>query len=91
MASCSEGQMAFGATLSSIYYHARELDSGEDDMNVSYNVPSEAEWKKCPPLLCCWKKLLRLIDTTESLSTYAIEAVHTLSVGSLQFCLNGDR
>ncbi|GAU28853.1 hypothetical protein TSUD_21900 [Trifolium subterraneum] len=50
-----------------------------------------AEWRKCPPLLSCWMKLLRSIDTTEGLSPYAIEAVYALSVGSLQFCMNGDR
>lgn len=83
--------MAFGATLSGIHYHARELDSRKDDMNVNYNVPSAAELRKCPPLLSCWKKLLRSIDTTEGLSTYAIEAVYALSDGSLQFCKNGDR
>lgn len=89
LASCSEGQMAFDAILSGIHYNARELDQ-KDDMDVNNNVPSIAEWRKCPPLLSCWMKLLRSIDTTEGLSPYAIEAVYALSMGSLQFCMNGD-
>ncbi|CAK8571309.1 unnamed protein product [Lathyrus sativus] len=89
LASCSKGQMAFEAVLSGFHYNACELDQ-KDDMDVNYNVPSMAEWKKCPPLLSCWMKLLRSIDTMEGLSPYAIEAVYALSVGSLQFCMNGD-
>ncbi|XP_057426719.1 protein virilizer homolog isoform X3 [Lotus japonicus] len=90
LGSCSEGQMAFGATLSGIHSHDRDLDPQKDDLNVNHNVPSVTEWTKCPPLLSCWMKLLGSIDTMESLSTYAIEAVYALSVGSLQFCMNGE-
>lgn len=82
--------MAFGATLFGIHSHARELESKKDDRNVNYNGPNVAEWEKCPPLLCCWMKLLTSIDTKEGL-TYAIDAVYALSVGSLQFCVNGNR
>ncbi|XP_004497651.1 protein virilizer homolog isoform X2 [Cicer arietinum] len=88
LASCSEGQMAFEATLSGIHHYARELDSQKDDMDV--NIPSIVEWRKCPPLLNCWMNLLRSIDPTEDLSSYGIEAVYALSVGSLHFCPNGD-
>lgn len=83
--------MAFGATHFGIHSHALELEPRKDDRNVNYNVSSVAEWIKCPPLLSCWMKLLRSIDTKEGLSTYAIEAAYALSVGSLQFCMNGDR
>ncbi|KAK2454634.1 protein virilizer protein [Trifolium repens] len=89
LASCSEGQMAFEAILSGVHYNARELDQ-KDDMDVNYNIPSIAEWRKCPPLLSCWMKFLRSLDTTEGLSPDAIEAVYALSVGSLQFCMKGD-
>ncbi|XP_028185575.1 protein virilizer homolog [Glycine soja] len=89
LASCGEGQMAFGATHFGIHSHALELEPRKDDRNVNY-VSSVAEWIKCPPLLSCWMKLLRSIDTKEGLSTYAIEAAYALSVGSLQFCMNGD-
>lgn len=83
--------MAFGTTNFDFHSHDHELESRKDDRNVSYNVPSVAEWRKCPPLFSCWMKLLRSFDTKEGLSTYAIEAVYTLSVASLQFCINGDR
>ena len=84
LASCSEGQMAIGAS------HVHELEL-RNDRNVNYNDPSVAEWKKSPPLLSCWMKLLRSIDTKDGWSTYAIEAVYALSVGSLQYCMKGDR
>ncbi|KAK7392701.1 hypothetical protein VNO78_21145 [Psophocarpus tetragonolobus] len=90
LASCGEGQMAFGAAHFDIHSHAHELESRKDDRNVNYNVSSVAEWRKCPPLLGCWMKLLRSIDSKEGLSTDAIEAVYALSVGSLQFCLSGN-
>jgi len=92
LASCDEGQMAFGATHLGINSHAYELDPRKGDRNVNYSVSSVAEWRKCPPLLSCWMKLLKSIDDTkEGLSTCAIEAVYALSVGSIQFCMNGDR
>lgn len=90
LASYGEGQMAFGATNFGFHSHVHELEPLKDDRNASYNVPSVAEWRKCPPLISCWMKLLRSIDTKEGLSTYALEAVYALSVGSLKFCMNGD-
>ncbi|KAK7355018.1 hypothetical protein VNO80_14263 [Phaseolus coccineus] len=91
LASCGEGQMAFGATHLGIHSNAYELDPRKGDRNVNYSVSTVAEWRKCPPLLSCWMKLLKSIDDTkEGLSTYAIEAVYALSVGSIQFCMNGD-
>ncbi|KAK7278744.1 hypothetical protein RJT34_23780 [Clitoria ternatea] len=90
IASCCDCQTAFGATHFGIHTHAHELDPQRDDRNVNYNVPNVAEWRKCPPLLSCWMKLLRSVDAKEGLSTYAIEAVYALSVGSLQFCMNGN-
>ncbi|XP_017414401.1 protein virilizer homolog isoform X2 [Vigna angularis] len=91
LASCGEGQVAFGATYLGIHSLAYELDPQKGDRNVNYSVSSVAEWRKCPPLLSCWMKLLKSMDDTkEGLSTYAIEAVYALSVGSIQFCMNGD-
>ncbi|KAK7345219.1 hypothetical protein VNO77_15803 [Canavalia gladiata] len=90
LASCVEGQMAFGSTHFGIYSHAHELEPRKDDRNVNYNVYSLAEWRRCPPLLNCWMKLLRSIDTKEGFSTYVIDTVYALCVGSLQFCMDGD-
>ncbi|KAF7804221.1 protein virilizer-like protein [Senna tora] len=81
LASCSEGQNAFGAIL----------EPRKDERDVNYNGYSEVEWRKCPPLLSCWMKLLRSIDTQEGFSTSVIEAIYALSVGSLLFCMDGER
>ncbi|XP_027363282.1 protein virilizer homolog isoform X3 [Abrus precatorius] len=90
LASYGEAQMAFGETHFGINSRVHEHEPQKDDRNVNYNVPSVAEWSKCPPLLSCWMKLLRSIDSKEGFSTYGIEAVYALCVGSLQFCMNGD-
>lgn len=79
LASCSEGRIAFGAIL--------EPDLDKD---FDYYDHSEAEWRKCPPLLSCLIKLLRSIDTQEGLPTFVIEAIYALSVGSLRFCMDGE-
>ncbi|KAM0980773.1 hypothetical protein COP2_014310 [Malus domestica] len=49
------------------------------------------EWRKSPPLLCCCKSLLRSVDLKEGLSSYGIETVNALSLGSFRFCLDGER
>lgn len=81
LASCREGQIAFGAIL----------EPRNNDRNVNFYVNSEAEWRKSPPLLSCLIKLLRSIDTQEALSTCVIEAIYELSVGSLRFCMDRGR
>ncbi|KAK4272667.1 hypothetical protein QN277_021186 [Acacia crassicarpa] len=80
LASCGEGRIAFEAIL----------EPFDHDKVVSYYNHSEAEWRKCPPLLDCLIKLLRSIDTQEGLSTFVIEAIYALSVGSLRFCMGGE-
>ncbi|KAI9122390.1 hypothetical protein K1719_007079 [Acacia pycnantha] len=80
LASCGEGRIAFGAIL----------EPFDHDKVVSYYNHSDAEWRKCPPLLGCLIKLLRSIDTQEGLSTFVIEAIYALSVGSLRFCMDGE-
>ncbi|KAM1647231.1 hypothetical protein EV2_008988 [Malus domestica] len=49
------------------------------------------EWRKSPPLLSCCKNLLRSVYSKDGLSSYGIEAVNALSVGSFRFCLDGER
>ncbi|MED6108787.1 hypothetical protein PIB30_027478 [Stylosanthes scabra] len=87
LASCTEGQMAIRASLSGIHSQGHELESRNDKV-VTYN--DVIEWKKCPPLLSCWMKLLRSINTKDDLSSGAVDAVYALSLGSLQFCIEGD-
>ncbi|KAL1369387.1 protein virilizer homolog isoform X1 [Arachis hypogaea] len=90
LASCTQGQMAIGASLSGIHSQAHELESSNDDNVVNCNDHRVAEWKKRPPLLSCWMKLLRSINSKDDLSTGAVDAVYMLSLGSLQFCIEGD-
>ncbi|KAJ7957710.1 Embryo defective protein [Quillaja saponaria] len=96
LASCSEGQSALAAVPLHIHSDAKDLDSQRDDRDANYNLLSEEEWGKCPPLLCCLMKLMKSIDSKDGLSTNAVDAVYALSIGSLRFCfeeksLNLDR
>ncbi|KAI4300545.1 hypothetical protein L6164_033913 [Bauhinia variegata] len=90
LASYGEGRSAIKAMLFGVHSNAQELESRKDDRAVNFNIQTETEWRNCPPLLCCWMKLLRSINTKECSSSYVIEAVYTVSVGSLQFCIDGD-
>lgn len=63
----------------------------ERDENANYNILSDFECRKQPPLLYCWKELVRSIDSKDSSSDYAIEAINALSLGSLSFCMDGKR
>ncbi|OMO49780.1 Protein virilizer, partial [Corchorus capsularis] len=91
LGSCSEGRSALMSALlysSSLDYGVFDSESGHEK-NVNLHFLNESEWRKSPPLLCCWKKLLRSVDSKEFSTTYAIEAVNTLSLGSLSFCMDG--
>ncbi|KAI4348874.1 hypothetical protein L6164_009542 [Bauhinia variegata] len=90
LASCTEGQSAIKALLFGVHSNDQKSESQKDGGAMNFNIHGEAEWRSCPPLLCCWIKLLRSINTKESLSTDVIEAIYALSVGSLQFCLDGE-
>lgn len=92
LVSCNEGRSA----LVSIICHTRstceEFDSGGGhERNGNLSILNEFEWRKNPPLLCCWKKLLKSVESKDGLSTYAVEAVGALSLGSFRFCLDGKR
>lgn len=56
-----------------------------------YNLINAFEWKKQPPLLCCWLTLLRSIDLEDVPQIHVIEAVGALSSSALHFCLDGKR
>lgn len=57
----------------------------------NHNLVSAFEWKKQPPLMCCWLTLLRSISTDDVLLVHVIEAVGLLSSSALHFCLDGKR
>lgn len=90
LGSCNEGQNA----LMAVFLRARssdeelELEKGHE-RGGTYNVLNEYEWMKLPPLLCCWTKLLRSVDPSDSFPAYAIEAIGALSLGALRFCMDG--
>ncbi|KAM6547755.1 hypothetical protein CsatB_019431 [Cannabis sativa] len=62
----------------------------ERDDNGDYGNVDEFEWRKQPPLLCCWKKLLQSIDSKDGFSDYAIESINALCLGSSSFCMDGE-
>ncbi|KAL5742054.1 hypothetical protein ACOSP7_028786 [Xanthoceras sorbifolium] len=89
LVSCNEGRSALVSTLCHTRSPLEEFDSvGEHERNGNLSL-YELEWKNNPPLLCCWTKLLKSIDSKDGLSTCAIEAISALSLGSLHFCIDG--
>ncbi|XP_052200578.1 protein virilizer homolog [Diospyros lotus] len=86
--SSSEGQTA----LLSIFMHAQSSRTEEYDSDGRHetdgNLFNALEWRKSPPLLCCWITLLRSLDSKDVIPDFAIEAVGALSSGALQFCID---
>lgn len=94
LGSSNEGRSALVAAFYGLHYIAEDHEAykgHEKDGNGNSCLPNEFEWRKCPPLLCCCKNLLRSADSKDGLSSYAIEVVNTLCIGSLWFCLDGER
>ncbi|EEF38272.1 conserved hypothetical protein [Ricinus communis] len=89
LSSCNEGRSALMTLVHNINTSIEGLGSEKGpEWNGNYNT-DDFEWKKHPPLLHCWKKLKKSIDSKDALSAYAIEAVNQLSIGSVCFCLDG--
>ena len=92
LGSCNEGRSALAAISFRIQSTNQELESDRGhERDENYDLFSEFEWRRCPPLLSCWKKLLRLVDIKDDLSTNVIEAVDALCWGALHFCRDGKR
>ncbi|XWS59372.1 hypothetical protein CRYUN_Cryun08bG0115900 [Craigia yunnanensis] len=92
LGSSTEGCSALMSALlysSSSTHGELESEKGHEK-NGNFHFLNESEWRKSQPLLCCWTKLLRSVDSRDCLSTYAIEAVNALSLGSLRFCMDGN-
>lgn len=90
LGSCSEGRSALAAISFHIQSTNQELELGRGhERDGKYNIFSEFDWRMRPPLLICWKKLLRSVDMKDDLSTYAIDAVEALCWGALHFCMDG--
>ncbi|PIA54315.1 hypothetical protein AQUCO_00900690v1 [Aquilegia coerulea] len=91
LAYCSEGRSAFASIsthLQSPNLDEFQLEGGHEEDGYD-GVTNNSDWRRCPPLLYCWRNLLRSISGRECLSTYAIEAVGALSLGALCLCLEG--
>lgn len=93
MGSCTEGCNALlSALLNSSSSTHDELESERgNEKNVNFHFLNESEWRKSPPLLCCWIKLLKSIDSKDHLPSYTLEAANVLSLGTLGFCMGGNR
>ncbi|XP_075637615.1 protein virilizer homolog isoform X2 [Castanea sativa] len=90
LGSCNEGRSALAAISFHIQSANQELESDRGhERDENYNLFSEFEWRRRPPLLSCWKKLLRSVDIKDDLSTNVIEAVDALCLGALHFCMDG--
>lgn len=88
LGSCNEGQSACVTTLHHINTSIEEHESGKgQERNGNYNL-DDIEWRKHPPLLSCWIRLLESVDSKDDASICALEAVTTLSIGALCFCLD---
>ncbi|KAK3033337.1 hypothetical protein RJ639_034184 [Escallonia herrerae] len=87
-----EGRSALLSILSHQTSNIEDFESdNRHDSDGNYNLDDAMEWKRRPPLLCCWITLLRSIDEEDILPVYAVEAVGALSLGALQFCMDGKR
>ncbi|XP_015900411.3 protein virilizer homolog isoform X2 [Ziziphus jujuba] len=91
LGSCYEGRSSLAAfyRIHSSFEEAGSQRGHERNGNANYDILSDFEWRKRPPLLCCWKELLRSVDSRDSFLDYSIEAINVLSVGSLCFCVDG--
>lgn len=91
LVSCNEGRSALVSIVRRTRFSLEEGFTGGHEQNGNTGVHNEFNWKENPPLLCCWKKLLKSVDSKDGLSSNAVEAVSALSLGSLCFCLDGKR
>ncbi|PON63125.1 Protein virilizer [Parasponia andersonii] len=92
LGSCNAGQSSLAVVFNRILSRTEELGSHrgyERDGSGNYGFLNEFEWRKQPPLLWCWKKLLQSIDTRDVFSDYAMESINALSLGTLYFCMDG--
>lgn len=90
LASSDEGCSALSVLLdagSNLLEPESERTNERDGKSAFQN---DSEWRKCPPLFCCWTKLFRSVNSLDDSSAYAVEAVAALSFGSLSLCVNGE-
>ncbi|CAN0847560.1 Protein virilizer homolog [Linum grandiflorum] len=87
LSSCGEGRSALLTFWSLVKGSSKDLESEMGDERNENHEADDFEWSKNPPLLCCWRILLKSVDSMDGLSTCAVGAINALSVGSLSFCV----
>ncbi|XXG70875.1 hypothetical protein AAC387_Pa07g0258 [Persea americana] len=90
-ASSSHARGAFVLSFIHIQSSAQEELESRIGMAREGNgsIPDEYDWRRCPPLLQCWKNLLRSIDAKDCYSIFAMEALNTLCLGASCLCTEG--
>ena len=85
-----EGRCAFMTVLCDVNtVDEQKVENGHGNSgNHNFDI---SEYRRCPPFLCCWTKLLKSVDSREVLSTCAIQAATALSIGCVQLCIDGKR
>lgn len=93
LGSCDMGQKTL-VEFYRIQSSAEEVGSQrgrERDENTIHDILCDYELRRRPPLLHCWKELLRSVEFKDVLLDYAIEAIYALTSGCLSFCMDGKR
>lgn len=78
----------------SICQHSLFSNEDHESESLSANIHdiiNTFDWKDYPPLEYCWRFLLSSIASKNVPLAYTVEAIGTLSLGSLYFCMDADR
>lgn len=91
--SCKVGKSSLEAIYSRALFRTEEVGPhGRYERESGSNgLLNDFEWRKKPPLLCCWQTLFQSFDYKQGFSDYALECLSALSLGSLSFCVDGNR
>ncbi|VFQ78896.1 unnamed protein product [Cuscuta campestris] len=88
------GRSAQGkSSLHSIFLQIQSADEDYESesccANVIYNMKTYA-WRDYPPLAYCWRLLLNSISSQNIPLALSVEAIGTLCLGSLNFCMDAE-
>ncbi|VFQ87443.1 unnamed protein product [Cuscuta campestris] len=88
------GRSAQGkSSLHSIFLQIQSADEDYESesccANVIYNMKTYA-WRDYPPLAYCWRLLLNSISSQNIPLVLSVEAIGTLCLGSLNFCMDAE-
>ncbi|XP_058089695.1 protein virilizer homolog [Magnolia sinica] len=91
LASTSPGRSALASIFRKVQSSSVEdVEAGRGkEVDVNDNLSDEYNWRRCPPLLICWRNLLRSIEAKDVFSVYAIEAVSALCLVASCLCGEG--